>query len=251
MLNADGLKLPTFPPASSQSLPRSSGEDRPLRVPRCWQSCWRPLQTRTRRPLPPPLLPWPSESPRLRVRLVSPLQPRRCSRQRPPAPCGSDANSTSQVSLSRPCPWIPDPQNLNSNPDALLPLQPLPPQSRPRPDSPHPRRSLPRPLPLPQALPWQLSPRNLFVPLRSSLGPSRLMRSGPPTDSTHSQLALRLPQELQRPMFPRRCSLNHAHLNHAQMMDARPLALPKPWHWPPSLLLPAGSQPQPQSLTLR
>src|SRR6266852_7321447 len=245
MLNADGLKLPTFPPASSRSLPRSSGEDRPLRCPRCGQSCWRRLQTRTLRPLPPPLLPWPSEPPRPRIRPVSPLPPRRCSRQRPPAPCGSDANSISPISLSRPCPWVQDPQNLNSNPDSLPPLQPLPPQSRPRPDSPHPRRSLPRPLPLPQALPPQLSPGNLF-PLRSSL-----VRPRPPTDSTRSQLALKHPQALPPPMFPGLCSLNHAQMNHAQMKNPRPLALPKLSHWPPSLLLPAVSQPQPQSLKLR
>src|SRR5260370_9246667 len=168
----------TFPPASSQSLPRSSGEDRPLRCPRCGQSCWRRLQTRTLRPLPLPLLPLPSEPPRPRIRPVSPPPPRRCSRQPPPAPCGSDANSISPISLSRPCPWVPDPQNLNSNPDSLPPLQPLPPQPRPRPHSPHPPSPPPLPLPLPQPLPSQLSLGNLF-PLRSSLA-----RSRPPTDST-------------------------------------------------------------------
>src|SRR6266478_4036670 len=118
------LKLLTSPPTSSRSLRRSSGEDRPLRCPRCWQSYWRPLQTETLNPPRPPLLPWPLETPRPGIRPVSPLPPHHCSRQRRPARCGSDASSTSPISLSRPCPWNPDPQNLNLNLDSLLPPQP-------------------------------------------------------------------------------------------------------------------------------
>src|SRR6202521_4243936 len=149
----------TSPPASSQSLPRSSGEDRPLRCPRCWQSCARPLQTETLNPLRPPLLPWPWETPRPRLPPVSPPPPRRGSRQRWPARCGSDASSTSPISLSRPCPWNPDPQNLNSNLDSLPPQQPScqcralrsgPLLPRPHPYSLQPRTS---PRPVPQVLP--------------------------------------------------------------------------------------------------
>src|SRR5208282_2486840 len=156
----------TYPPASWQFLPRSSGEGRPLRCPRCWQWSWRRLETQLLSPLPPPPLPWPLELPRPPV---SPLPRRHPERQHWPAPCGSDASSISQISFSRRCPWLPHPQHLNLNSDSL-PLPQLQPLAYP----PHPRKLLTQPLR--RALPPRLLPRNLSVPLRASLLQSSLAR---------------------------------------------------------------------------
>src|ERR1039458_3773052 len=114
---------PISPLASSQSLPRSSGEDRPLPCRRCWQSCWRPQPTHSRILL-PPRLPCPEEPPRPPAQPVSPLPPRPSPTPRSPTPRESDASWIFPISPSRPFPWIPVPQLLNSNLDYFLTLQP-------------------------------------------------------------------------------------------------------------------------------
>src|SRR5271154_2393160 len=226
----------TFPPASWQFLPRSSGEGRPLRCPRCWQSSWRRLETQPLNHLPMPPLPWPSE-PRPRLRPVSPLPQRHPERQHWLALCGSGASSISPISLSRRCPWLPHPQHLNLNSDPLR-LQ----QLRPRPCPPHPRKSLTRPLL--QAFPPQLLRGNLSVPLRAFLLQSSLVRPSPlrfhqPPRSPRSKPPGLLPQALLRSIFLRLWLLDQAAKN-----QSWPPASAKLSHWPPTLRLPVCSPPR-------